>query len=105
MLRGTLKIYPLKSTKAQSEIFQSFRTFGGSSSRQQQVIYNEKDDYRKTIAPWLKFGEYQKGLLSHLSTPEILRALFVLQICSVDLIVDKSTQVSNLTIFIKKLKN
>ncbi|CAL8071530.1 unnamed protein product [Orchesella dallaii] len=64
-----------------------------------QLAYTDLDssDYRKKIAPWLKFGEYQKGLLSHLSTFEIVRALFVLHLCSFDVVVDKSTQLLSLS--------
>ncbi|ODM98245.1 putative proline dehydrogenase 2 [Orchesella cincta] len=64
-----------------------------------EIMYTDLDggDYRKKIAPWLKFGEYQKGLLSHLSTYEIMRALFVLHLCSFDVIVDKSTQLLSMS--------
>lgn len=86
----------------QIPVVHNSRCISTSKTVQQQVVCNpppsdssDKDveNYRKTIAPWLKIGEYKIGLLSHLSTFEILRALLVLQMCSVDIVVDKSVQV------------
>jgi len=51
------------------------------------------EDMRKQIAPWIPIGQMQQGLLSHLSTSDILRALVVLRLCSYDFVVDKSLNV------------
>lgn len=34
---------------------------------------------RNQFASWIAIGSYKPGLLSHLSTPDIMRALFVLR--------------------------
>jgi hydroxyproline oxidase len=47
-------------------------------------------EFRMTTAPWIRIGEFQKGLMSHLSTFEIMRALFVLKLCSYDFFVDRA---------------
>ncbi|CAG7834136.1 unnamed protein product, partial [Allacma fusca] len=49
-------------------------------------------DVRKAYAPWIRIGEYKPGLLSHLSTMELARTLFVLRLCSLDSLVEKSPQ-------------
>ena len=62
------------------------------SLKSPEEITNEKD-YRASVAPWLKIGHFEPGLLSHLSTPDIARALLVLRVCSLDPLVERSPQV------------
>jgi hypothetical protein len=51
------------------------------------------EEIRSQVAPWLKIGSFQSGLLSHLSTWDILRALSVLKLCSYDFIGSRSMEV------------
>lgn len=57
------------------------------------TISQDVNNIREKIAPWIRIGEFKSGLLSHLSTCDIVRALFVLRICSIDWIVERSLPV------------
>ncbi|OXA52970.1 hydroxyproline dehydrogenase [Folsomia candida] len=52
---------------------------------------------RNQFASWIAIGSYKPGLLSHLSTPDIMRALFVLRTCSYDFVVSRSIQLFNIS--------
>ena len=70
------------------------RSSSSSSASPSSVNLNlEKIDYRSTIAPWIPVGQFNKGLLSHLSTGDLYRSLLVLHLCSYDFIIDRNVQV------------